>query len=370
MQIKAVETKKDLKRFISFPRQVYRGDPCWVSPLLSEVEFVLNPKKNPFWEHAQQRLFLAARDGKIIGRIAGIIDRTHIDLHHEPVGFFGFFEALNDYEIAEMLLSRVREWLREKGMKAMRGPICPSTNEECGILIAGFDSPPFIMMYHNPPYYPKFMDRFGLKKAIDWQAYLAPVPAEPPKEVITAAKFAHLKCPQARIRQINMKEFDEEAQKIREVYNSAWNKNWGFVPFTPAEMQSLANRLKPLAIPELTLFAEIEGKTVGILVCIPNFNLVLKHLNGRLFPFGFLKALYYGRKIDSFRLIIMGVKEEYRKMGLEALLYLEGLKAAHKLGYKWYESSLILEDNIATRKAAEAWGGKVHKTYRIYEMKI
>jgi len=370
MKLKKVKSRRDLNDFISLPWKIYHNDPAWVPPLISEVKFVLSRDKNPFWKHAEGQLFLVKKEGKMVGRIAAIIDHLHVDHRKEKAGFFGFFESYNDYEIAELLLSTAKMYLKEKGMEIMRGPINPSTNEECGMLTGGFNFPPYIMMTHNPPYYPGFMERFGLGKAVDWYAYLAPVPSQLPPEVSIAANFAAEKCPQVRIRPVNMQKFEEEIKKIQEVYNSAWSKNWGFVPFTDQEMISLGKRLKPLAIPELALLAEIEGKPIGTLITVPNFNQVLKHLNGRLFPFGFLKALYYGRKIDSVRLIIMGVKEEYRKVGIEALLYLEALKAARKYNMKWVESSMILEENMLTRKAAELGGGKPYKTYRIYEMRI
>jgi len=370
MEIRVVKNGWDLRDFISLPWKIYRKDPYWVPPLKSEVAFILSPNKNPFWKHAERKLFLVKKKRRVVGRIAGIIDQNHIQYHKEKAGFFGFFECFNDYEIAELLLSAVRMFLKEKGMEIMRGPINPSTNEECGTLIDGFNYSPYILMTHNPPYYPRFMERFGLGKAVDWYAYLGPVPSELPKEVSIAAEFALQKSPEVKVRNMNFGDFNREVAEIQEIYNSAWSKNWGFVPFTDEEMKSLAKRLKPLAVPELSLFAEIDGKPAGVLITIPNFNQVLKHLNGRLFPFGFLKALYYARKIDSARLTIMGVKEEYRKMGIEALLYTEALKASHKLGFKWIEASMILEQNYLMRKATELWSEKPYKTYRIYEMRI
>lgn len=370
MEIITVKNGRDLREFILLPWKIYKNDPAWVPPLISEVEFILNQNKNPFWKHAEGKLFLVKKEGKAVGRVAGIIDHLHIDYRKEKAGFFGFFESFKDYEIAELLLSTVKTFLKEKGMEIMRGPLNPTTNEECGTLIKGFDSSPYIMMTHNPPYYSEYMERFGLGKAVDWYAYLGEITPEPPKEVLTAAKFAAEKCPKVRVRPGNMRKFDEEVQKIKEVYNSAWSKNWGFVPFTDEEIISLAKRLRPLAIPELILFAEIEGKPIGVLVGIPNFNQALKHLNGRLFPFGFLKALYYGKKVNTSRLIIMGIKEEYRRVGIEALLYFEALKAANRLGFKWFEASMILEQNLLTRKAAELVGGNPYKTYRIFEMRI
>jgi hypothetical protein len=370
MEIKVVETNEDLRNFILLPWKVYEGDPYWVPPLITEVEYILDPKKSPFWEHAHRKLFLVKSLGRVIGRIAGIVDQRHIDFHDEQVGFFGFFECLNDYEIAELLLSQVREWLREKRMKAMRGPINPSQNEECGLLIDAFDSSPMIMMTYNPKYYVGFMEKFGLRKARDLYAYYAPILPEPPKLLLDAAEYARKKHPNVKIRMANLKKFEKEKEIVKEIYNTAWEKNWGFVPMTDREFDSLARRLKSLIVPELTLFIEVDGKTVGLGLALPDYNQALKKINGRLFPFGWLKLLYHSKKIKTLRLIILGVLKEYRMEGLEALLYLEGDRNAHKLGYEGIECSWVLEDNHFTRRACENFDGKVYKTYRIYEMKI
>jgi GNAT superfamily N-acetyltransferase len=359
-----------MRDFIRFPWKVYRHDPAWVPPLISEAKFVLDHKKNPFWRHAEGKLFLVKKKRRVVGRIAAIIDQNHINYHHEKAGFFGYFECFKDYEAAELLLSAAKMFLRENGMEIMRGPMNPSTNEECGTLIGGFTTSPYTMMTHNPPYYPPFFDRFGLGKAVDWVAYIGQVGADLPKEMQIAAKYAADKHPEVKIRPLDFRNFDQEVKKLMEVYNSAWSKNWGFVPFTDEEIQSLAHRLLPIAVPDLALIAEIGDRPVGVLIGIPNFNEVLKHLNGRLFPFGFLKALYYARKITTARLIIMGVKEEYRRMGIEALLYAQAHQNAFRLKFKEFESSMILEHNQLTRKAAELFGQKVYKTFRIYEMRI
>jgi len=370
MEIKTVKNGRDLNAFIHLPWTIYRKDSHWVPPLISDVKDMLDQKINPFWQHAERRLFIVKKKRKVVGRIVGIIDQNHIQYQREKTGFFGFFECFNDYEVAELLLSTVRSYLKEKGLETMRGPMNPNINEECGTLIEGFNYTPYVMMTHNPPYYPTLLERFGLTKVVDWYAYLGTVLSEPPKEANIAAAYSAAKHPEVKIRAMVMSNFENEVEGIRDVFNAAWSKNWGFVPFTDAEIKYLAKRLKPLAVPEISLFAEIDGKPIGVLIGIPNFNQVLQHLNGRLFPFGFLKALYYARKINTGRLIIMGVKEEYRKMGIEAMLYSQALKAAYKLGYRFFEASMILEQNFLTRKAAETFGTQPYKAYRIYEMKI
>jgi hypothetical protein len=370
MEIKLVKSGKDLKDFIKLPWKIYKNDRFWVPPLISEVKFVLNQHKNPFWKHAQGEYFIAKKEGKVVGRIAALIDHLHVNHRKEKCGFFGFFESTNDYDVAELLLSTAKMYLKENGMEIMRGPMNPSINEECGTLIDGFDYPPFLLMTHNPPYYKELLERFGLLKAVDWYAYLGPIPSQLPKEIEIASQFAKSKNSNFVVRPIDLQNLAVEAEKVREIFNSAWSKNWGFVPFTAEEIFSMGKRLKSMAVPELALIAEVDSMPAGVLLGIPNFNQVLKHLNGHLSPVGFLKALYYSRKIDSGRLVIMGVKEEYRKMGLEAVMYARAMKAAYKTGLRWVESSMILEQNNLTRRAAELTGGKIYKTYRIYEMPI
>jgi len=369
MQIKIVETKKDLKEFILLPWQVYKNDPHWIPPLISEVEFILNPQKNPFWEHAQQKLFLAKSDGKTVGRIAGIIDQNHINFHGENVGFFGFFEAFNNYQIAELLLSEVREWLKGKGMKAMRGPMNPSMNDECGFLLEGFDSSPVIMMTYNPRYYLDFIEGFGLRKAKDLFAFIKYTTQEFPEYLSKLAERAKEKG--IIVRPLDMKNLKSEVRLIKDIYNSAWEKNWGFVPMTDKEIDVLAEKLKPIAVPEIVCIAEFQQEPIGVIIVLPDFNQVLRKLNGKLGLIEILKFLYYRRKIDGCRALVGGVKKRFRKMGgVFAALYSEVEKNGRKLGYKWGELSWTLEDNFLINQQAIALGHKIYKKYRIYEMKI
>ena len=369
-QIKTVETKKDLKEFILFPWQVYKNDPYWVPPLISKVESMLDPKRNPFWEHAEQKLFLARENGKVVGRIAGIIDQNHINFYKERAGAFGFFEAFNDYEIAEILLNQVREWLKEKGMKIMRGPMNPSTKEDFSLLVQGFDASPTINLTYNPKYYIDFMEKFGLQKAHDYYAYIAPVPSRTPELILRAAKHAEEMFPELRIRPINMRKIKDEKEKLKYLMNSIFEEHWGFVPVTDKEFDFLAERLRRFAVPELFLFAEFRGKPVGFIINLPDYNQILKKINGRLFPFGWLRFLYYARKIRMLRLIYLGILKEYRMRGIEALLIHISHQKGYELGYKKVEISKILEENFPTRRAAESYGGKIYKTYRVYEKEI
>jgi GNAT superfamily N-acetyltransferase len=359
------------KEFIRFPWKVYRGTPHWVPPLESEVEFLLNEKKNPFFQHAEAACFLARRNGETVGRIAAIIDRNHIKFHHEKAGFFGFFECLPDCTVARELLGAAAGWLKERDIEIMRGPMNPSTNDECGFLLEGFDSPPMILMPYSPAYYLDFMERCGLTKAKDLYAYIASI-----KDVAAGGRLERLasavktRIPGLTVRPANMKRFQQEVEAVKVIYNSAWSHNWGFVPMTEEEKVFMAKKLKPLITPELMIMAEVNGKPAAFFVALPDYNQVLGKINGKLGPLALLKFLWYSRKIRDIRVMAMGVTEEYRKKGIEGLLYLEAFKAAVKKGYQRAEMSWILEDNLLVQRGCELMGGNLYKKYRIYEKKI
>jgi GNAT superfamily N-acetyltransferase len=349
---------------------VYEGNPNWVPPLKSEVEFILSDK-NPFFHHAEAACFLARDSGNVLGRIAAIIDRNHINIHNEQVGFFGFFECLPDPAVAERLLDTAAAWLRERDIEIMRGPMNPSVNDECGFLLDGFGSPPMIMMTYTPRYYLDYMERCGLTKSRDLYAYLSVI-----KDVPSARRLEKLasavksRVPGLTVRPANMKEFQRELETVKDIYNSAWSHNWGFVPMTDEEIESMAKRLKPLIVPELLIMAEVDGSPAAFFMAVPDYNQVLGKINGRLGPVGIMKFLWYSRKISDIRVLTMGVKEEYRKKGIEGLLYLESFKAAMKKGYERAEMSWVLEDNVLMQRGCELMGGKLYKKYRIYEKKI
>jgi len=364
-----VKNKKELNEFIKFPFQVYRNDPHWIPPLLSEQKFIFS-NKNPFWEHAERTLFLVKEEKKVLGRIAATIDSSHINFHQEKCGFFGFFECVEDYPVAERLLNAARDWLKEKGMEIMRGPMNPSMNEECGFLIEGFDSSPTLMMTYNPPYYLEFMERYGLQKAKDLFAYLAPVTGEQLERLNRLAEMVKKREPNLSVHAGDLKNFRQELENIKRVYNSAWSENWGFVPLTDKEIEVMAEKLKPLIVPEIIQIALLDGKPAGFLMAFPDYNQVLKKINGKLNLIGVIKFLWFKRKINTVRLMTMGICPEYRKRGVDVLLYLESLKGTQKKGYKFAEYSWVLEDNLLTQRAAEMMGGKLYKKYRIYEMSI
>ena len=268
------------------------------------------------------------------------------------------------------LFSTAAEWLKKRGLKKMLGPFNPSFGEEYGMLVDGFESSPYLMMAHNPPYYVGLYESSGFKKAIDWYAYLMKVPEKLPSAVVAAAEFSKKKFPGLVVRTVNMDDPEGETTAFMDIYNSAWSENWGFIPLTREEVKSIVEKLKPIADPNIIVFAEVQGKPAGMLVFLPNYNEVLKRLNGRLFPFGIFKFLYYSRRIKSARLYAMGVKKEFRMGGIEAALYVEAMKRGGRSGYGEFESSLILEDNVMTRREADFFEGRQYKTYRIYEKEI
>ncbi len=379
IRIEPARTQQDIEAFIRFPFALYQGDPNWVPLLLSERRKFLNPSHNPFFDHADVVLWLARRNGRVVGTISSHIDHLHNQIHDEKIGMFGFFETVNDYAVAEALFSTAKDWVREQGMTALRGPLSFSQNHECGLLIDGFDGPPAVMMTYNPRYYINFCERFGLAKAMDLYAYagdLAQFDGDPSKLPPKLVRVTEKVKKRAGIttRPADMKNYHDEIERAERVYNLAWEKNWGFVPMTDAEIEKTAIDLKQIIDPDLAVIAEIGGLPVGVSVAIPDANQVLKHLDGRLFPFGWLKALWYARKITRARLMIMGVVQEYRGRGIEALLIFETLRAAVVNGYQSIEMGWVLEDNDMMNRivlnAGQPYGARVYRTYRIYQMPV
>jgi len=369
VEVRPVETKKAWRDFVTFPYKHYKDNPCWVPPLLMDQKVLLDPQKHPFYEHAKAQFFLARKKGKPAGRIAAIVDEKHNEFHQEKTGFFGFFEAIEEYEVAEKLLTAARNWVKNQGMERFRGPVNPSQNEDCGLLIDAFDASPVIMMPYNLPYYADLLEQFGLTKAMDLYAYYIDDKNPPPEKLVRVAEAVR-KREKLTVRPIEMKNFDEEARKVWYVFNNAWSKNWGFVPMTKNEFAHLAKNLKQVVVPEIALMAEIDGKPVGFSLSLPDVNQALLRLNGRLFPTGLLKLLWYSRKIDMIRIIIMGVIHEYQKHGIDAIFYLDTWRNATQRGYWRGEMSWILENNEMMNRSARMLGGRIYKTYRMYEMKL
>ena len=369
LRIEEVKNQQDLMTFIRFPWEVYQGDPYWVPPLIKDQLLKFDPN-HPFRVHSEMILFLAYRGGKVVGRIAGIIDHHYVEFHQEKVGFFGFFESIPDAEVARTLLSRIADWLKGHGMEKMAGPMNPSTNDECGLLIEGFDSSPCLMMPYNPRIYPSLLEGFGLRKRMDLYAYLLEEPTFRLARLDRITERLRKREPQLYVRPIQLRRFDEELKIVKEIYNQAWSKNWGFVPMTEEEINLTAKELKPLVVSELILFAYWGKDPVAFSVSLPDYYEVLKHLNGKIGLLGAIKFLYYSKKIHKIRVMLLGVKHDFQKKGVEGLLYIETFKRGNKKGYHEAECSWILEENILMQHGIEAMGGKRYKTYRIYEMPL
>lgn len=366
IHIQKVTTKKDLNAFVHFPWKVYANDNHWVPPLIMDVKEKVNKKKHPFFEHAEVDLFLALRNGQVTGRIAAIVDHNHNNFHNEKIVFFGLYESFDDLSTAKGLLDAVAAWGKERGMTVLRGPVNLSMNDECAFLIEGFDQPPVIMMPYNPRYYLDLMDGCGLAKAKDLYAYFMTRDHKEKEKVRLIAEKTRQET-RIKLRPVDLKNIEQEALKIRDIYNQAWEKNWGFVPWTEREMQHMAKKLKQLADPALIIIAEDGERPVGFAFGLPNYNEVLQRLNGRLTPLSILKFLYYRNKIKSMRAVVFGILKEFRMTGLSYLLYSELEKNGQERGYEWCETSWQLEDNEAINRFTESVGGSIYKKYRIYE---
>jgi GNAT superfamily N-acetyltransferase len=359
---------RDAKAFITFPWRVYANDPQWVPPLILERKAFLNPHKNPFFQHAEVQLFLARRNGESVGRIAAVLNTAHDQYHHEHGGFFGLFECLPDAAAAATaLLHAAAGWVRERGATFLRGPVNLSTNElDCGLLVDNFDRPPVFHSAYNPPYYATFIEANGFAKCRDLLAFSrAYDPPPPPRLQHAMARLQARR--QVTIRQVNMRHFTAEVARITAIYNDAWSDNWGFVPLTDAEAQHMAKVLKLAVFPELTLLAEMQGEPVGCFVAIPDLNPALRHLHGHLTPWGLLRFCARRRRINTVRVVMLGVKKRYRRLGIDLMLLAEAWKQVPKRGVLYGELGWILEDNHLMLRALEEIGAQPCKRYRLYQ---
>jgi GNAT superfamily N-acetyltransferase len=368
--ISVVNSKSDLMKFIKFPWKIYKRDEHWIPPLIMDRKKILDINKNPFFKHAEMEMYLAYKDGKIAGRIAAIKNDIHNRQHNDKVGFFGFFECIDDQEVANRLFDTAKTWLKAKGFDTMRGPTNPSTNDEWGMLLEGFNDAPRILMPYNPPYYLKLCSNYGFQKAMDlyaWKLENAKVmSSEKLRRVADLAK----KRSGLKISQLNLQEFDKEIAKVKYVYNKAWEPNWGFIPMSDEELDGMAADLKQIVEPSLVLWGEIEDKLVGFALVLPDYNTVFKEMNGRLFPFGFLKMFTKKKDIKWCRIITLGIIPEFQRRGLDAVFYWEIVNRAHNLGYDLGEASWVLETNDMMNRGAEMMNGELYKKYRAFEIQI
>jgi GNAT superfamily N-acetyltransferase len=363
-----VETPRDRDAFVALPYDLHRHDPGWTPLLRRDVRILLDPRKNPFFDHAFARLFLARGPRGVVGRIAAIHDRLHEETHGDRTGFFGFFESVDDPEVAGALFEAASSWLRGRQRTALRGPLSPSINDEAGLLVEGFETPSVLMMPHNPRYYAALVEGAGFRKVKDLLAFQN-VRRSLPERLLRATDIAEARYG-VRCRPIDMKRFGPEVEGIKALFNLAWERNWGYVPLTDREVAHLATQLKPIVVPELVLFAERAGEAIGFAAAVPDLNVALRaNRSGRLFP-GILKVLWASRRIGRARVLLLGVRPEWRGRGIDALLYRKIWENANRRGIFWGEASWVLEDNHAMINGLTRMGFEVYKTYRIYERPI
>lgn len=367
-----VESRAQLKQFITLPNRLYASEPNYVAPLLTERLEFFDKTRNPFYKTATTNLFLALRDGEVVGRCATCVNYTHNSFHMEKTGFFGFFDTIDDFEVARPLLKVAMITLKKAGMDKMRGPMNFSTNHEIGFLIDGFDSPPMVMMPYNHPYQPRLAEQFGMKKVMDLLAFRLTKEADLAPRVVRVVERLQ-KRSNITIRNLRMKHFDEEIGLVREVYNQAWQYNWGFVPLEDSEFAYIARTMKQIVDPDLVFVAELRGTPVAFLLALPDINQALIRLNGRLFPFGIVKLLWHTKvrnKIEGLRMITMGVVPEHQKRAIDSMMYVAMFKKGVEKGYKWAELSWMLETNHLVISAVKQMGAEVYKRYRIVEMPL
>jgi hypothetical protein len=376
IEVRDVRGKRGISDFIRVPKIVNQDDPNWVCPLDMQERARLNPKKNPFFEHTECAFLVAYRDGKPVARMTAHIDRNYNDFHDERTGQFGFFDSVDDPEVARALTDYGENWLRERGMLVMLGPYSFNTNDMVGVLVEGFDTPPVVMMPHNPPYYDGLLLACEFEKVKDLLAYRIDVNEEfisfserlrkrlePLSKKAGAEGFT--------VRDRNMKKVDAEIPRLMGVYNEAWENNWGAVPMTDAEFVHLCKELKPIAIPELTKIVEHGDETVAFGLCLPDVNQIFKKLNGKLFPFGIIRLFFGLKKVDGLRLLALGIKKGYRKRGADSLLYYHLLDSGLRMNrFRTCEVSWMLEDNYLIIRAAEFMKAKLYKRYRMYRKNL
>jgi len=368
--ISTVQTKKDLMQFIKLPWKIYKNDPYWVPHLLIDRKKMFDKNKNPFFKHAEAEFYLAKRNNEVIGRIAAIKNDLHNKEHNDKAGFFGFFECENNQETANKLFDSVKEWLQMKGFDSLRGPANPSSNDEYGLLVDGFEDSPRLLMPYNPKYYITLIENYKFKKAKDLYAYKLEN-----KKVLASGKLRRVQeiakqRSGIKIRELDMKNFNRELANFKDVYNKTWEPNWGFVPMTDEEIDAMAKDLKSIIEPSIVLFGEINNKIIGFALVMLDYNQIFKEMNGRLFPFGFIKLMTQKKKIKWSRIIVLGVLPEYQKKGLDSVFYWEIVNRAHDIGIDLGEASWVLEDNEMMKRGAEVMNGELYKTYRIYEKEI
>ena len=369
--VKPVTNRREKKQFLHLPWSLYRDDPNWIPPLRMNQKELVGYARHPFYDNAEGQTFLAIVDGKPAGRLLALVNRAHNERYRENRGFFGFFECIEDQEVASELFDAAREWLAERGMQSIRGPANPSLNYECGLLVDGFDSPPTFMMTYNPPFYADLIEGYGFRRVEDMYAFYGHVDMidtldSKLRYIIEGAKERF----DVKMRTLNKRRFREEVRMFLDIYNRSLLGTWGFVPLAAGEIEHMSASLRWLIIPELTTVAEVEGKQVAAVFGLLDYNHVIRQMDGRLFPLGFLTLLSKRRTIPKARIMAANVLPEFQKWGLGLLLLDELLPYSLKWGLQEVEFSWVLESNHLSRSSLERGGAILQKTYRMYDIEL
>ena len=374
ISVRPVESRRDLRRFVDFQYDFYRNNRYWIPPLRRDTVHSLTPSKNPFFEHGKIQPFIAEdAEGKIVGRIAAIINGMHLKKHNDGNGFFGFFESVEDYDVAKALFDRSVEWLKKQGMTGVRGPTNPSMNDIAGLLVEGFDREPALMMPYNPPYYQEFILEYGFSRAMTMWAYYVHKKYVQIDKIRRGVDIVRRRNPSLSIRTLDLSRFEEEADAILRIYNEAWSQNWGHVPMTQREFQSLADMMKQVVDPNIVFIVEDDGEPVAFTLALPDMNRALRHVkDGRLLPLGLPKLLAYSKfgGVNECRNLLMGVMPAYRGRGLDAMMNLELITRGPEHGYDACEMSWVLDANQVLKNSLDAMGAVIDKQYALFEIRI
>ncbi len=365
-----VDSKEEKNNFIKFPYSHYSGDQYWVPPLLFEQKKLLNTEKNPFFNNAEIALFNAYHNNKPAGRIAAIIDHRYNEYHNAKTGMFGFFECIKNQSTADLLFNVAESWLQDRGIENVLGPTNPGLMDVIGVLVDGFDKYPAILMPYNKPYYDELIKNAGYKKEVDMFAYDVNQDGVDRDRANRAIEIVKKRLPGIKIRKLNLKKIKDEVKIIREIFNASWKNNWGFIPLSEEEFDYLADDLKSIVDDNFAHIAEIDGNPVAFSVALPDYNQILKDMNGRLFPFGLFKILWNKNKINKVRTALMGVKPEFQGKGIDVLLHREAIENGLINNVYSSEVGWILETNTQMVRVAEKIGGTLEKTYRMYSKKL
>jgi GNAT superfamily N-acetyltransferase len=371
IEVRRVENKKMLRDFIVLPwsAKIYTNDPLWIPPLISDQKDLFNPRKGYFFEIGEVAFFLAYRDRTPVGRITAHVNRLYEEKYDNETGFFGFFEAINDPEVAQVLFTAAADWLKQKGKKVMNGPQSFSIYDYVGFEVEGLEVMPVVGLFHNAPYYKDMAESCGFKKCIDWYCYLVRK-IDDYKPYLKDIRNKIMQHMDIEFKNLDKRDMMRRLKQVQAIFNTAWEGNWGHLPLTDKQTEMFYKELKMIAVPELTIFAEKAGKTVGFIISIPDINPALRALNGRLYPWRLLKFLGEAKKTKKIRTLIMGVLPEYRGQKIDDVFYLKTIEEGIRLGYTEADCSLIVETNRKMIGALQPLFAERYKTYRIYERPI